>query len=286
MGMNKFYITTPIYYVNSHPHLGHLYTTLVADTVARYKRQRGFETFFLTGTDEHGLNIERAAESKGLSIKEHVDSIVNEFKTAFAPYGLTNDHWIRTTDDYHKRAAQELWRRAKENGYIYKGKYEGLYCANCNEFYTESEAKAGDDGTLNCPTHERPLDRVAEESYFFKLSEFQDRLIELYEKNPNFIRPETRRNEVMSFVRGGLNDLRSAASRLNGASLCRTTPRTRCTSGSTRYRITSPPSVSPTNSSAASNISKAVARRPATCRQRHSALPHRLLARVSDCGRA
>lgn len=205
--MNKFYITTPIYYVNSHPHLGHLYTTLVADTVARYKRQRGFETFFLTGTDEHGLNIERAAESKGLSIKEHVDSIVNEFKTAFAPYGLTNDHWIRTTDDYHKRAAQELWRRAKENGYIYKGKYEGLYCANCNEFYTESEAKVGDDGTLNCPTHERPLDRVAEESYFFKLSEFQDRLIELYEKNPNFIRPETRRNEVMSFVRGGLNDL-------------------------------------------------------------------------------
>ena len=205
--MNKFYVTTPIYYVNSHPHLGHLYTTLVADTVARYKRQRGFETFFLTGTDEHGLNIERAAEKGGLPVQQHVDNIVNEFKTAFAPYGLTNDHWIRTTDDYHKRAVHELWRRAQENGYIYKGKYEGLYCANCNEFYTESEAVAGDDGTLNCPQHERPLDRVAEESYFFKLSEFQDRLLELYEKNPNFIRPETRRNEVMSFVRGGLNDL-------------------------------------------------------------------------------
>lgn len=205
--MNKFYITTPIYYVNSHPHLGHLYTTLVADTVARYKRQRGFETFFLTGTDEHGLNIERAAEKSDLPVQRHVDNIVNEFKTAFAPYGLTNNHWVRTTDDYHKRGVQELWRRAKANGYIYKGKYEGLYCANCNEFYSESEATAGEDGTLNCPTHERPLDRVAEESYFFKLSEFQDRLLELYEKNPNFIRPETRRNEVMSFVRGGLNDL-------------------------------------------------------------------------------
>ncbi len=205
--MNKFYVTTPIYYVNSHPHLGHLYTTLIADTVARYKRQRGFEVFFLTGTDEHGLNIERAAEKSGLPVLQHVDNIVNEFKTAFAPYGLTNDHWIRTTDEYHKRAAQELWRRVQENGYIYKGKYEGLYCANCNEFYSESEGKAGDDGILNCPQHDRPLDRVAEESYFFKLSEFQDRLLEHYEKNPNFIRPETRRNEVMSFVRGGLNDL-------------------------------------------------------------------------------
>ncbi|HKQ76742.1 MAG TPA: methionine--tRNA ligase [Blastocatellia bacterium] len=205
--MNKFYVTTPIYYVNSHPHLGHLYTTLVADTVARYKRQRGFETFFLTGTDEHGLNIERAAEKGGLPVQRHVDSIVDEFKTAFAPYGLSNDHWIRTTDDYHKRASQELWRRVRENGYIYKGKYEGLYCANCNEFYSESEAKAGDDGTLNCPQHDRPLDRVAEESYFFKLSEFQDRLLDLYKQNPGFIRPETRRNEVMSFVRGGLNDL-------------------------------------------------------------------------------
>jgi methionyl-tRNA synthetase len=205
--MNKFYITTPIYYVNSHPHLGHLYTTLVADTVARYKRQRGFETFFLTGTDEHGLNIERAAANKSLPVKQHVDEVVNEFKTAFAPYNMTYDHWIRTTDDYHKLAVQDLWRRARENGYIYKGEYQGWYCANCNEFYTENEAKAGDDGQLYCPQHERPLDRVAEASYFFKLSEFQDRLLELYEKNPNFIRPETRRNEVISFVRGGLNDL-------------------------------------------------------------------------------
>ncbi len=205
--MSKFYITTPIYYVNSRPHLGHLYTTLIADTVARYKRQRGFDTFFLTGTDEHGLNIERAAEKNGLPVKQHVDNIVNEFKAAFAPFEFTNNHWVRTTDDYHKQAVQELWRRAQANGYIYKGQYEGWYCANCNEFYSENDAKPGADGTLFCPTHERPLDRVAEASYFFKLSEFQERLLELYERNPHFIRPETRRNEVMSFVRGGLNDL-------------------------------------------------------------------------------
>ncbi|MGH9838715.1 MAG: methionine--tRNA ligase [Blastocatellia bacterium] len=205
--MNKFYVTTPIYYVNSYPHLGHLYTTIIADTVARYKRQRGVETFFLTGTDEHGINIERAAEAKGLPVKQHVDRIVEAFQSAFAPYEFTNQHWIRTTDESHKRAVQELWRRAKENGYIYKGKYEGWYCGNCNEFYSEADARPGEDGALLCPTHERPLDRIAEESYFFKLSAFQDRLIELYEKNPNFIRPETRRNEMLSFVRGGLNDL-------------------------------------------------------------------------------
>ncbi len=208
--MNTFYVTTPIYYVNSYPHLGHLYTTLIADTVARYKRQRGCDVFFLTGTDEHGINIERAAEKAGLPVKQHVDNFVNEFKTAFAPYHLTNNHWVRTTDDYHKRSVQELWRRAQANGWIYKGKYEGWYCANCNEFYLESEAKTiteGSEEVLICPTHDRPLDKVAEESYFFRLSAFQDRLLELYETHPHFIRPETRRNEVMSFVKGGLNDL-------------------------------------------------------------------------------
>jgi methionyl-tRNA synthetase len=205
--MNKFYVTTPIYYVNSHPHLGHLYTTLIADTVARYKRQRGFDTFFLTGTDEHGVNIERAAENASLPVKQHVDGIVSEFKDAFKPYNFTNDHWVRTTDEYHKQGVRQLWRLAKENGYIYKGKYEGWYCGNCNEFYAESEARIQPDGTFNCPVHERPLERIAEESYFFKLSAFQDRLLELYQSNPGFIRPEARRNEVMSFVRGGLNDL-------------------------------------------------------------------------------
>ncbi|MFN7946872.1 MAG: methionine--tRNA ligase [Blastocatellia bacterium] len=206
--MNKtFYVTTPIYYVNSYPHLGHLYTTLIADTVARYKRQRGCDVFFLTGTDEHGQNIERAAEKAGLPVKQHVDNFVNEFKQAFAPYHFTFNHWVRTTDDYHKRSVQELWRRAKANGWIYKGQYEGWYCVGCNEFKPENETHPGPDGTPICNTHERPLDKVAEESYFFKLSAFQDRLLELYEQNPHFIRPETRRNEVISFVKGGLNDL-------------------------------------------------------------------------------
>lgn len=204
-----FYVTTPIYYVNSHPHLGHLYTTIIADTVARYKRQRGFDTYFLTGTDEHGINIERAAEKTNLPIKQHVDNIVGEFQTAFADYNFSNNHWIRTTDDYHKQGAAELWRRVRDNGHIYKGSYEGWYCGSCNEFYNESEAVKNDAGVLVCPTHTvTPLDFITkEESYFFKLSEFQDKLLEYYEKNPNFIRPDVRRNEVISFVSGGLKDL-------------------------------------------------------------------------------
>lgn len=205
--MNKFYVTTPIYYVNSYPHLGHVYTTIIADTVARYKRQRGYEVFFLTGTDEHGINIERAAETAGLPVKQHVDRIVDSFKTAFEPFQFTNRHWVRTTDDYHKEGVRKLWQQAQANGWIYKGKYEGWYCGNCNEFYQEAEAQKGEGDVLLCPTHERALELLSEESYFFKLSAFQDKLIEHYEKNPHFIRPETRRNEVLSFVRGGLNDL-------------------------------------------------------------------------------
>ena len=204
-----FYVTTPIYYVNSHPHLGHLYTTIIADTVARYKRQRGFDTYFLTGTDEHGINIERAAEKSGLPVKQHVDNIVNEFQTAFADYNFSNNQWIRTTDEDHKQGVAELWRRVRDNGYIYKGSYEGWYCGSCNEFYNESDAVKNNEGALVCPTHTvTPLDFITkEESYFFKLSAFQDRLLEYYEKNPNFIRPEVRRNEVISFVSGGLKDL-------------------------------------------------------------------------------
>ncbi len=204
-----FYVTTPIYYVNSHPHLGHLYTTIIADTVARYKRQRGFDTYFLTGTDEHGINIERAAEKTGLPVQQHVDNIVNEFQTAFAAYNFSNNQWIRTTDEDHKQGVAELWRRVRDNGFIYKGSYEGWYCGSCNEFYNESEALKNDDGVLVCSMHTMtPMDYITkEESYFFKLSAFQDRLLEYYEKNPNFIRPEVRRNEVISFVSGGLKDL-------------------------------------------------------------------------------
>lgn len=204
---NSFYVTTPIYYVNSHPHLGHLYTTIIADTVARFHRQRGKDVFFLTGTDEHGQNIERAAAAKNLPVKEHVDLIVDEFKQAFAPFKFTNDHWVRTTDQYHKDGVALLWKRARDNGYIYKGNYEGWYCANCNLFYNESEVPANLDGIPACPVHERPLDRVAEASYFFKLGEFQERLLKYYEDHPDFIQPDVRRNEVISFVKSGLMDL-------------------------------------------------------------------------------
>ncbi len=204
---NTFYVTTPIYYVNSNPHLGHLYTTIIADSVARFHRQRGKEVFFLTGTDEHGQNIERAAAERDLPVEEHVNRYVQAFQDAFAPYGFTNNHWVRTTHDYHKQAAQELWRRAAANGFIYKGKYEGWYCANCNQFYLESEFVIEEGKPPVCPTHDRPLDKLAEESYFFKLSAFQEKLLALYESHPDFIRPEARRNEMLSFVKSGLNDL-------------------------------------------------------------------------------
>jgi methionyl-tRNA synthetase len=200
---DTFYVTTPIYYVNAKPHIGHAYTTVVADTLTRYKRQRGIDSFFLTGTDEHGINVERAAEKRGLPVREHVDEIVNEFKSAFAPLGLEYDRWIRTTDPHHEAAVQKLWGILQERGHIYKGHYEGWFCPNCNEF---KEVESGEKSPM-CPTHERPLDRVSEESYFFKLSEFQKPLLELYDSRPEFVRPESRLNEVRSFVAGGLKDL-------------------------------------------------------------------------------
>jgi methionyl-tRNA synthetase len=198
-----FYLTTPIYYANSKPHIGHAYTTMVADSFVRFKRQRGIDTFFLTGTDEHGINIERAAAERGVPIMEHVDKIVEEFKTAFAPLGMEFDRWIRTTDPAHEEAVQKLWAIVYERGYIYKGYYEGWFCGNCNDF---KEVEESEEVPL-CPLHERPLDKVSEESYFFKLSEFQQPLLDLYDSRRDFVRPESRRNEVRSFVAGGLKDL-------------------------------------------------------------------------------
>jgi methionyl-tRNA synthetase len=198
-----FYITTPVYYTNAKPHIGHAYTTIVADSITRFKRQRGIDSFFLTGTDEHGINVERAAAARGIPIKEHVDQIVQEFKSAFAPLGIEYDRWIRTTDPAHEEAMQKLWRILDERGYIYKGHYSGWFCGNCNEF---KDVDADAENPV-CPVHERPLDRVEEESYFFKLSEFQQPLLDLYDSHPDFVRPESRRNEVRSFVSGGLKDL-------------------------------------------------------------------------------
>jgi methionyl-tRNA synthetase len=203
MGENTFYVTTPIFYVNAKPHIGHAYPTLVADTLTRFYRQRGVDSYFLTGTDEHGINIERAAAARGVALTKHVDEIVDEFKTAFAPLGIEYDQWIRTTDLRHEAAVQELWRVLDERGHIYKSRYEGWYCSNCNEF-REVDEKTSEPV---CPTHERPLERLAEESYFFRLSAFQEPLLEHYAKHPEFVQPDVRRNEVISFVAGGLKDL-------------------------------------------------------------------------------
>jgi methionyl-tRNA synthetase len=203
MGEKTFYVTTPIFYVNAKPHIGHAYPTIVADVLTRFYRQRGVDSYFLTGTDEHGINIERAAADRGVELKRHVDEIVDEFKTAFAPLGIEYDQWIRTTDPRHEAAVQRLWRILDEGGHIYKSRYEGWYCGNCNEFKDFDEKT----GEPLCPVHESPLERLSEESYFFRLSEFQKPLLEYYEKHPEFVQPDVRRNEVISFVAGGLKDL-------------------------------------------------------------------------------
>jgi methionyl-tRNA synthetase len=214
--MNTFYVTTPIYYANSLPHLGHLYTMIVADTIARSKRQRGVETYFLTGTDEHGINIERAAQKAGRTPQEQADYVVSYFKRMTSVFGLDTEHggydiFMRTTAPFHYEGVQELWRRCaraktpKGNDAIYKGHYEGWFCAACAEYKTEDEYQKGDPPT--CLIHDTQLDRVSEESYFFRLSDFDQALLAVYASRPDFIRPEARANEVISFVRGGLQDL-------------------------------------------------------------------------------
>jgi len=218
--MKTFYVTTPIYYANSLPHLGHLYTTTVADCLTRYKRQRGYETYFLTGTDEHGINIERAAERKGMTPREHVDFISGEMKRMFSAFHLDTEHggydiFMRTTEPFHYEGASELWRRCaraqtpKGREAIYKGHYEGWFCAACAAYKTEDESiKPEREGEPpRCLVHETPLDRISEESYFFRLSDYDEALLALYKERPDFVRPEARRNEVVSFVRSGLQDL-------------------------------------------------------------------------------
>ncbi|MEW6729801.1 MAG: methionine--tRNA ligase [Acidobacteriota bacterium] len=201
--MKKFYLTTPIYYVNSKPHLGHYYTTMIADMITRYKRQRGYDVLLQTGTDEHGQSIERAAAKNQRPLQEHVDMIVAEFKQMCVDFGLEYSYWIRTTDDYHKQGVQQFWRKARDAGYIYKSHYEGWYCVGCGEFKEETEVGKAP----FCDLHGTATERISEESYFFKLSAFQDRLLKLYTDHPEFIQPEARRNEMISFVSSGLKDL-------------------------------------------------------------------------------
>jgi len=197
----KFYLTTPIYYVNARPHLGHTYTTIVADTIARYKRMRGFDVVMLTGTDEHGQKIERAARAAGLTPEQLTDRVSAEYRVLWDELGLRYDRFIRTTEDRHERAVHNFWLKIRDAGYLYKGHYEGQYCFH-DELYVDEPLPGG-----LCPDCKRPTELVREENYYFKLSEFQDRLLQHYEQHPEFIQPDARRNEVIAFVRGGLRDL-------------------------------------------------------------------------------
>jgi methionyl-tRNA synthetase len=206
--MPKFYITTPIYYVNARPHIGHAYTTIACDTIARRKRQLGVDTFFLTGTDEHGQKIERAAQEAGIAPQQLTDEVSAAFKGLWQRIGITNDDYIRTTDERHKRGVQALFSRLRDKGFIYKGSYAGQYCV-FDEMYVDVVGAGAP-----CPECGRPTETVKEENYFFKLSAFQDKLLNYYTNHPDFIRPETRRNEVISFVKSGLRDLSISRSTL------------------------------------------------------------------------
>jgi len=202
----RFYVTTPIYYVNGAPHIGHAYTSVAADVLARWKRLDGFDVFFLTGTDEHGQKVEKAAHDAGVAPQEFADRIAAQFQDLSALMNLSNDDFIRTTEDRHKRTCQELWRRLRASGDIYLGHYEGYYAVRDEAFYDESELATTPDGACVAPTG-APVEWVREPSYFFRLSAWQDRLLALYENEPEFVSPASRRNEVISFVRSGLRDL-------------------------------------------------------------------------------
>ena len=198
-----FYITTPIYYPSGKLHIGHSYTTVAADAMARYKRMQGFDTMFLTGTDEHGLKIEQKAAAKGVTPKEYVDEIVAGIKDLWKLLNISNDKFIRTTDDYHEKAVQKIFEKLYKQGDIYKGHYEGHYCTPCEAFWTETQLKDG-----KCPDCGGEVHLAKEEAYFFKLSKYADRLVEYYEAHPDFIQPISRKNEMINnFIKPGLEDL-------------------------------------------------------------------------------
>jgi len=203
MGKDVFYITTPIYYPNDVPHIGHAYNAVATDFIARYHRLRGESVFHLTGTDEHGLKLQRAAEAAGMEPQRWVDEMEPRWREVWARLDIANDDYIRTTEPRHRQAVQRLLSAVHDNGRddIYLGTYEGLYCVSCELYYTEDELVDG-----KCPIHERPVERVSQENYFFRLSAYADRLLEHYERVPSRVEPETRRNEVLSLIRGGLLD--------------------------------------------------------------------------------
>ncbi len=197
----RFYVTTPIYYVNDAPHIGHAYTTVTADALSRWHRLLGEDVWFLTGTDEHGLKVAQVAERNGVSPQDWADTTVERFKDAWKLLDIGNDDFIRTTEPRHYRAVEQLLQACYDAGDIELGTYEGQYCVACEAYYTEAELNDG-----NCPIHDRPVDTVTEENYFFKLSRFEQRLLDHYEAHPDAITPDTRRNEVLGFIKQGLQD--------------------------------------------------------------------------------
>ena len=203
MCKKPYYITTPIYYPSTNLHIGNTYTTVAADAIARFKRLTGHEVMFLTGTDEHGQKIERIANEKGITPKEHVDEIVAGIKELWKMMNISYDKFIRTTDDYHVKAVQEIFKKLYDQGDIYKDSYDCLYCTPCESFWTETQLVNG-----NCPDCGRPVEKAKEEAYFFKMSKYADRLIQYIEEHPDFIQPESRKNEMLNnFLRPGLQDL-------------------------------------------------------------------------------
>ncbi|MGN0072593.1 MAG: methionine--tRNA ligase, partial [Coriobacteriales bacterium] len=202
MSQQPFYITTPIYYVNGEPHIGTAYTTIAADTIARFNRLDGQDVHFLTGLDEHGQKVAQSAAEHNMTPQEWCDSQLPQFQELWRDLDITNDDFIRTTEERHMRGVQKFLQTLYDNGYLYKDSYEGLYCTPCETFFAEEDLVDG-----CCPDCGRPVQAIKEENWFFKLSAFGDKLIAYYEENPDFIRPEIRRNEVMSFVKGGMHDL-------------------------------------------------------------------------------
>ncbi len=200
--MPRFYVTTPIYYVNDAPHAGHAYTTVNADALARWHRLCGDEVFFLTGTDEHGAKMAEAAAEHGMTPKEWADTVVQRFVEAWRDLDIANDDFIRTTEPRHHASVQAFLQKIYDNGYIRLGTYHGLYCISCEDYYTADQLVDG-----NCPVHGRPVVEMDEENYFFELSRFEDRLVEWYDAQPEAVRPATKRNEALSFIKGGLRDI-------------------------------------------------------------------------------
>ena len=202
----RFYLTTPIYYVNDSPHIGHAYTTLACDALARFMRLDGYDVFFLTGTDEHGQKVEKSAQAAGIDPQAFTDRVSENFRELAKAMNFSNDAFIRTTEPRHARASQAIWQALMDNGHIYLGSYSGWYAVRDEAFYDESELTEGEDGIKRAPSGAE-AEWVEEPSYFFDLSKWQDRLLAFYEANPDFIAPPSRRNEVVSFVKGGLKDL-------------------------------------------------------------------------------